>query len=544
MWRFAYLLVLSSSVAARTPFPLNAKGEVTDSSLTQILHKRGYDVVSAFDTVSKVPLLVYAQYIKDNKTGILDVYGQEVTPAIYESIAGMAAGYRQTMTKAPVNYIVQRNGRYGVISHTGKPVLPIQYPQLYFNDKDPLRYRYYDENNIRWEVTVNGEKYRLAPEKDSWEATSKPPQPEQTLSADGKTYTLVNRWTGKVTKVPNKGSVVQNYGSTVVFKDAQGKAGLYELNKKAMTIPFAYDEISLLLRGCYKVKQGNQYGVLDSAGNVLLPLQQQYIDFTSGGISVYRNNKYYVYDAQCRPLSDKAFDRTTYSGSKGLILVYEGKYGLMSTTGALLAPFEYERMDVPQDHDLPFSIILAKQNGKYAVMDFNGKRYTDFLYDRVLPESSVFPSSRSLEPVLNGYANQPNMYYYVQTGQQWGLLDNAFNILIAPSYEYFLESYDRGTLYAKKNGKWGLIDPFKDSVLVPLMYDAPFEYQHGNYVVYRNSTYGLMNNEGTFLIPLQKQNIQTEPVYRGLWKVVDYATKTSYFVDYAGRSTQPIVRQP
>lgn len=539
MLRILCPLLLSTSLAAQTPFPLNTKGEVTDNSLEQLARKRGYDVVSAFDTVSKTPLLVYAQYIKGRKTGILDVYGKEVTPAVYESIAGMTPGYRHTMTQAPVHYIVHRDGRYGVISNTGKQVLPVQYPQLYFNDKDPLRYRYYDENDDRWEVTSKGEKYRLAPEKDSWETTQKPHKPEQTLSADGKTYTLVNRWTGKITTVPNKGTVVQNYGSTVVFKDAQGKAGLYELNRKTLTIPFEYDEITLLLKGNYKVKQGDRYGVIDSSGTVLLPLQQQYIDFTSGGINVYRDHKYYMYDAQCRPLSDKAFDRNTYSGIKGLILVYEGKYGLMSTSGEVLAPFEYERMDVPGDHDLPFSIILAKKDGKYAVMDFNGKFYTGFLYDRVLPESLVFSSSRSLAPVLNGYANQPNMYFYIRIGQQWGLLDKDFSTLIPPSYEYFLESYDRDVLYAKKDGKWGLINPFKDSVVVPLVYDAPFDYQNGNYVVTQNSMYGLMNSEGKFLIPLQQKSIKTEPVYKGLWKVVDYATKTSYYVDYSGRRTKP-----
>lgn len=207
-------------------------------------------------------------------------------------------------------------------------------------------------------------------------------------------------------------------------------------------------------------------------------------------------------------------------------------------------PIEYESMEVPEDHDLKFTIIIAKKNGKYGVMDFAGKSYTDFIYDKIVPESLVFSDSRSLEPVFNGYANQPNLYYYVQKNGKWGLLDNDFKTMIAPSYEYFLESYDRTVLFARQNGKWGMIETRTQKPLIPLIYDGPLEYKAGNYQVMQGNQYGLMNREGKYLVPLQSSTIDAELIYKGLWKLSNYKERSFYFIDYSGRKSLSVSKAP
>lgn len=532
------MLVCPPTLRAQKQFPLNQYGEVTDNSLNTLVQERGYDLVSAFDTVSRQPLLIYAQYRKNGQFGILDINGKEVTAALYRTIEGLDRGITPNLSGYPRNYIVEENGKFGLISNTGRQLIPAKFQRLYYKSGDSLHYTVI-ERDQEWSIDAKGKKVSLPPEKDPWAQSTGRRDELQKLSADGKTYYLTNNWTGQKTTVPNLGTVLQNYGSTVIFKNAAGKSGLYLVPNKRPGIPFEYDEITYGLPGYYMVRQGKLQGVADSTGQIKIPLAYEHIGFTSGGTSAYTGGKYRIFDHQMQPLSDQAFDRITYSGQKGLILQKDGKYGLMSITGKILAGFDYEAMEVPEDHDLKFSIILARKNGKYGIMDFSGKVYTEFIYDRIVPESLVFSDSRSLEPVFNGYANQPNLFYYVQVNNSWGLLDNTFQPLIGTSYEYFLESYDRSVLFAKKSGKWGMIDIKTQQAIIPFNCDAPIEYKNGNYLVRQNNQYNLLSREGRLLAPLHSPDINSEQIYKGLWKLSSYKDRAFYFIDYTGRKTKP-----
>lgn len=532
------MILCSPALQAQKHFPLNQYGEVTDNSLNSLAQTRGYELVSAFDTVSGQPLLIYAQYRKNGQFGILDINGKEVTAALYHTIEGLDRGITPNLFAYPKNFIVEKNGKYGLISNTGRQLIPAKYQRLYYKSRDSLHYTVM-EGDQEWSIDAKGQKVSLPPEKDPWAQQTESQEETQRLSADGKTYYLTNYWTGQKTTVPNLGAVVHNYSNTVIFKNDAGKMGLYELSSNKLTIPFDYDEIAYGLPGYYKIRKNKLNGVADSAGNIILPLIYEHIGFTSGGVNAYAAGKYTLYDHKIKPLSDLKFDGIMYSGHKGLILKKDGKYGLMSIDGKNHTGFDYESMEVPEDHDLKFTIVLARKNGKYGVLDFSGKSYTEFIYDRIIPESLVFSSSRSLEPVFNGYANQPNLFYYVQINNAWGLLDNDFKPMIETSFEYFLESYDRSVLFAKKNGKWGMIDVKTQQAIIPFNCDAPIEYKNGNYLVRQNNQYSLLNREGKLLVSLQSPDINSEQIYKGLWKLSSYKDRAFYFVDYAGRKTKP-----
>jgi hypothetical protein len=543
MTRFLIPLLIASAATAQNPLPVNRHGEVTDDSLGKLIKQRGYEAVSAFDTVWKKPMLVYAQYVKGGKFGILDIDGKEITPAVYDKIDGLDRSITSNLFAYPRNYVVKQDGRYGLISNTGKKLIPPTYRYLFGQSRDPLHYKVTADDGKEWFVDENGRTANIKeddPDAERQEQIANR-KPETQLSKNGKKYHLRHSWTGMETTVPNLGEVRQNFGSTVAFKNAENKIGLYNLAKKKMVIPFEYDEIKLAYKGYYDVRLGKLHGVMDSIGQLKIPVAYEYLSVTSGGMSAYANRTYTIYSTKLEKLSDMGFERTGYMGAKGLTLVHRGKFGLMSPEGKILAPFEYDAMDTPEDHDLKFSIILAKKNGKYAVMDFNGKLYTDFIYDSIVPESLVFSDSKSLEPVFNGYANQPNMFYYVKAGDRYGLIDDEFKTLIEPVFDYFLESPDRTVLLAKKNGKWGMIDVRTQKPIIPFEYERPIEYKSGNYQVFKNGQYGLMSRDGKFLIPPgDMPPLESEKIYNGLWRLSDYAKRTSFYLDYAGRRTQPV----
>ncbi|CAM3478500.1 WG repeat-containing protein [Flavobacterium longum] len=519
---------------AQKTFPLNGRGEVTDNSLDKIIKSRGYDVVSAFDTVWKKPVLIYAEYVKDGKFGIIDHTGKEITKPIYDEIVGLNRGITPNLFAYPAHYTVKENGKYGMITRTGKVLIPSVHKYLYYRTKDSLV-----------EVTEEGEEYTMNLKGKRVEAKpeyeEQQPQydrrPDKVLSPDGKTYSLYDAYSRKESVVPNLGTVVQNLVDAVVFKDANGKTGLYHVRQKKLVIPFEYEEIKYGFKGYFQVKKDKKWGVMDSIGAVTIPLQYEYIGLTSAGYSAYADKKYTMYGENGKKLSDLSFDKYSYLGANGMILSVNGKYGLMGKDGKTLAPFEHDEMTVPEDHDLPFTIIVARKNGKLGVLDFSGKIWSDFTYDMVLPESLLFSDSRTMTPVFNGYANQPNRFHFVQVGQHYGIVDNEFKTIIEPTYDYFLKSPDRSVLLAKKKGKWGMID-LSEKVIIPFEYDYQPEYKDGNYQLSKDRKIGIVNRDGKPLLPFGgTRDLDSDFIYKGLWRMTDYQDRTFFFLDYAGRKS-------
>lgn len=528
------LLWVASFCYAQKPFPLNSRGEVTDNSLNKLIKQRGYDVVSAFDTVWKSPVLIYAEYVKDGKFGIMDHTGKEITKPIYDEIKGLDRNITPNLFAYPAHYTVKENGKYGMITRTGKVLIPSVHKYLYYRTKDSLVE--VTEEGEEYTMNLKGKRVQAKPEYEE-----RQPQydrrPDKVLSADGKNYTLYDAYSRKESVVPNLGTVVQNLVDAVVFKDAGGKTGLYHINQKKLVIPFEYDEIKYGFKGYFQVKKDKKWGVLDSLGAVTIPLQYEYIGLTSAGYSAYADKKYTMFGENGKKLSDLSFDKYSYLGAKGMILSVNGKYGLMGKDGTILAPFEHDEMSVPEDHDLPFTIIVARKNGKLGVLDFSGKIWSDFKYDMILPESLLFSDSNSMTPVFNGYANQPNRFHFVQVGKFYGIVDNAFKTIIEPTYDYFLKSPDRSVLFAKKNGKWGMID-LNEKAIIPFEYDYKPEYKNGNYQLSKDRKIGLVNRDGKFLMPFGGgQDLNSELVYKGLWRMTNYQDRTFFFLDYAGRQS-------
>ena len=536
-----YFVLIAALGMAQKPFLIDGSGRVSDDALDKIVAERGYEVVSAFDTVWTKPVLVYAQYVKNGKFGIIDIYGNQVTPPVYDKIDGLNRSHSAYLFGYHKNYVVQMDGRYGLIENTGKTLIPAQYRYLFPISGDSLHFKATGLDELEFAVDIRGNKVTLTPRKDPYEDQQRTPQPQWRLSDNGKYYFVRNQRTKKETKIPNLGAFVQNFGTRIAFKNTDGKMGLYSIPDKKLVVPFEYEAIRGAYKGYFEVTKGNRVGAIDSVGTVVLPIAFDNISCTSGGARAYHNKTYTLYDSRFKRLSPMTFDQTGYMGPKGITLKKDGKWALMATDGTFLTGFDYERMEIPEDHDLPFTIIVAAKNGKLGVMDFKGKIYTDFIYDQILPESNVFPDSRSLEPVFNGYSNQPNLFHYVRMGGKWGLLDNDFRPMIAPAYDYFLESYDRKVLQAKRGGKWGLIEVATERVIIPFEFDGPLEWKQGNYQVYKDRTYGLVDKTGKVLIPLgQRSPINSELVFGGLWKIMDYAARSYFYLDYRGRTSAKV----
>jgi len=147
----------------------------------------------------------------------------------------------------------------------------------------------------------------------------------------------------------------------------------------------SYDEFS---KGILKTsKYGKNQGLIDSEGNILLPLEYE-ISFLSNNTTIIKkNNLYGMIDENARILLNPNYQKISNSdgsymdGNDELILVKSNnKAGFVDRKGNLKIDFQYEDA-------IPFNNKLApvKINGKWGYIDKFNTTIIDPIYDEAWP---------------------------------------------------------------------------------------------------------------------------------------------------------------
>jgi hypothetical protein len=148
------------------------------------------------------------------------------------------------------------------------------------------------------------------------------------------------------------------------------------------------------------------------------------------------------------------------------------------------------------------SNFIVKKNSKLGISDFSGKMKLDPVYDE-LPEIEI-----------------PAAIYTVKKDGKWGLMDEAYKIVISCSYENIDLSFARktfdtlgSTLYpVKLNGKWGVINQ-DNKWTIPAENDSILRLEESGLVVaIRDNKMGLIDLKNRILYPFKYNYIKRESV--------------------------------
>jgi hypothetical protein len=121
------------SVSAQTPLEIGEDGALSKSDYDLIIQKYDFQVLSSFDTLCKNPLAVRALFIKDNKFGLIDEYGEMVTKRLYDRIYGFHPSESpnpRDYYKNSKYYRVRIGDRWGLIDLFGKELLNTVYDRI------------------------------------------------------------------------------------------------------------------------------------------------------------------------------------------------------------------------------------------------------------------------------------------------------------------------------------------------------------------------------------------------------------------------------
>lgn len=479
---------------------------------------------------------------KNNKCGVVDIFGKIRIPAIYDEICDIRGDF----------LIVKQDGLCGIINTNGKVIVPNKYVKIdYFfpqeglsstNDKSHFPQ---DAPEDVFAVTIGHEwKYIIvneenANEQEEYDWTSGLLSHDCFLVKRNHKLGLVSK-KGKLV-IPIEYSFIELKSACIVLTKA-GKLGLADwegneivpvcykdirvLSSKSAilsnssssslyffdknSVPQEFDSVSYLYGNLCKVSRNGKYGIIDDAGNTLIPLIYHYLgcyNYIQKTMPAIKDDKYGIIDINGHEVipmiydpieeqdinvygndNDKSIEFSLrkhieiFMGSYiAMIMRLKGKWGVINSEGKKIIPFIYDQMDYFDKK------LLVKATNKMGVISVDGKQIIPLSFDEVI-------------------LNYEEGLLLARKNNRWGLMDKNGKELL--SFEYDSIEPVLGKIIASKGGKKGVFNK-KGKLIVPLEYDdikAP-DFMSGTYSVCKDGKWGVLNKDGKSITQLEYDKI-------------------------------------
>ena len=315
---------------------------------------------------------------KDRKQGVIDENGNEVLPLNFSEIESI--GKKGQLA-------VQVDNKWGLLDVDCKTLYPITL--------DSICYFYCPTDNF----TDNYYVYKV-----------KVGEKEGLLDSTGR---LV---------FPIVFDEITNTSDYILVKQ-NGLYGLYQREKQIL--PIEYDEIKHEItpanskyHGLLLVSKKHSWGVIDSLGNIVVPIKYDIIEYNSGG-----------------------------RGDEGFVIKKDGKWGYISSDGNTITLL-YDSITI---HEWHLKSLIVQQGERYGLISTKG--------EQLLPIEYL---SISIEPIRgsSSYCG----FIFVMGEDGLGIFTEDGSCIIKPEYKKICAGCG-GFIVTAKDGEKGLFDKKGDTVL-------------------------------------------------------------------------------
>lgn len=208
-----------------------------------------YDFISSFDSEAAVVQ-------QDGKRGYINKNGEIIIPVIYDEIKWIECGLRP----------VKKNGLWGFLNEKNEIVVPMMYDDILVSET-------VSTDSELWFFSQDG--YCAVKKNKKWGLIDKENNTIIDFEYDG------IKWT-------SNGLEDWRYFSDEGFLSVQKGKFWSVINKDGVNrIPFEWDDVEIWSEGNVCVKRNNKWGLVDSLGKQLVPIEHKYA--MDAGNYIYRS---------------------------------------------------------------------------------------------------------------------------------------------------------------------------------------------------------------------------------------------------------------
>lgn len=285
----------------------------------------------------------------------------------------------------------------------------------------------------------------------------------------------------------------------------------------------------------FTLEQNKKYGVIDRNGNIVIEAEYEAVQIPNPSKAIFVCVKEYNENT-------KEYETVVYNEKKEVLLSnYKNVQAISIYTNVNLTPYEK-------------SVLTYKENGKYGLINLEGKQITKPVYDEIssinYKEGTFLVKQNELEGIINmkgkviikcEYESVTSDNYYSENGNKkqagfivskktedgyrYGYANYRGTIILNPIYtqlERVTEIANEKGVYfiAFKNGQAGLLKNNKE-ILNYEYEDIQYNVLGSIFVTKRNGKYGAVNQEGTTVLYPEYDNVYTGGMYLNALKDKD-----------------------
>jgi len=243
------------------------------------------------------------------------------------------------------------------------------------------------------------------------------------------------------------------------------------INEKGeQVIPFAYSTVGDFDHGLCRVEKNGEQLVINKIGDVVLNHQDVYL-YSIGLLKLNAfQDKTYTYTIDATT-EIIPVNETFIKTKKSL------KYGLINTKGETILPILYTDIQIGTS----LKTIAACKDKIWKVIQIGGRTYP---VDKRITSIEGFYDEMAIMKYANG---------------KYGCIDNHGEIRVAPQYDQ-VRPFGDGVAVVLLNGKWGIINKYESWVAQPY-YEYISDFKNGVAVVKEKGIYYLIHTSGKILTP-------------------------------------------
>ena len=285
----------------------------------------------------------------------------------------------------------------------------------------------------------------------------------------------------------------------------------------------------------FTLEQNQKYGVIDRNGNIIIEAEYEAVQIPNPSKAIFVCVKEYNENT-------KEYETVVYNEKKEVLLSnYKNIQAISIYTNVNSTPYEK-------------SVLTYKENGKYGLINLEGKQITKPVYDEIssinYKEGTFLVKQNELEGIINmkgkviikcEYESVTSDNYYSENGNKkqagfivskktedgyrYGYANYRGTIILNPIYtqlERVTEIANEKGVYfiAFKNGQAGLLKNNKE-ILNYEYEDIQYNVLGSIFVTKRNGKYGAVNQEGTTVLYPEYDNVYTGGMYLNALKDKD-----------------------